>query len=62
MKPVIMTPPSNGGPHHATDNRSDPWETIGRPPGASGGPSTETDAELISQLCSFIISIVYLPL
>lgn len=61
-KPVSMQPPSYGGPHHASDTRSGPCDTHGRPPGASGMPSTATEAAATSRPCSFITSTVYLPL
>lgn len=62
MKPVIMQPPSYGGPHQAIDTRSTPCDMHGRPLGGSGVLSTATDAAATSQLCKFITSTVYLPL
>lgn len=62
MKPVIIQPPSYGGPHHAIDTRSAPCDIDGRPLGGSGVLSTATEAAAMSQLCRFITSTVYFPL
>ena len=56
-----MHPPSYGGPDHATAILSDPLEKLNEI-GASGTPSTATEADAMSVLCSFIISTLYFPL
>lgn len=62
IKPVMIQPPSYGGPHHAIDTRSAPCDMHGRPLGGSGMLSTATEAAATSQLCRFITSTVYFPL
>lgn len=56
-----MQPPSYGGPDQATAILSDPREQLSEI-GASGTPSTATEADAMSVLCSFIISTLYFPL
>ena len=61
MKPVSMHPPSYATPLHATAILSVPFEKLSEM-GGSGTPSTATDADEISVLCSFMISTLYFPL
>lgn len=60
MNPVSIQPPSYVG-DHVTATRSEPFEYVSEI-GASGTPSTATDADAMSVLCSFIISTLYFPL
>lgn len=61
MNPVSIQPPSYGGPDQATAIRSAPFEVL-KAIGGSGMPSTATESDAMSWLCSFMISTLYLPL
>jgi hypothetical protein len=56
-----MHPPSYATPLHATAILSLPFENVSEI-GGSGTPSTATDADARSVLCSFMISTLYFPL